>query len=165
MDSFVNLCNSMPTTKFSIRRLLLGTVFVALPFAAFGGFEPNGIIVSTLIAVPIFIACCIASRDQLHSMFGVMAYTTFGLFIGALFPTVGRRYDVMMPINFCAMTGCAVGLIRSEFFYAKQSRVRTSLATADQCITGDNSELTNNRLQPSPRSDALTCVESTPRAG
>lgn len=167
MQPFVNQCNSMPTTKFSIRRLLLGTIFVALPFAAFGGFEPNGIIVSTFIAVPMFIACCIATRDQLHSMFGIMAYTTFGLFIGALFPTVGRRYDanVMAAINFCAMIGCAVGLSRSEFFYTKQLRERTLLASADQCITGDNSELTNNRLQSSPRSAALTCVESTPRAG
>ena len=157
----------MPTTKFSIRRLLLGTVFVALPFAAFGGFEPNGIVVSAFIAAPMFIACCIASRDQLHSMFGIMACTTFGLFIGALFPTVGRPYDVnvMAPVNFCAMIGCAVGLIWSEFFYAKQLRERSLLARTDQCITGDNSELTNNRLQPSPRSAALTCVESTPRAG
>jgi hypothetical protein len=100
-------------------------------------------------------------------MFGIMGYTTFGLFIGALFPTIGRRYefDLMSPINFCAMTGCAVGLIRSEFFYAKQLRERTSLAKMDQCNAVDSSEMTNNRLQPSPWSATLTCVESTPRAG
>jgi hypothetical protein len=155
----------MPSTKFSIRRLLLGTVFVALPFSAFGGFGLNGVIVSIFIAVPMFIACCVASRDQLQSMFGIIACTTFGLFIGALIPSVGRPYDMAMQINFYAISGCVVGLLWSEFFYAKQARGRASQTIADQCTTDDKSELTNKRLQPSPRSAALTCVESTPRAG
>jgi hypothetical protein len=116
----------MSTTRFSIRRLLLGTMFVALPFAVFGRYGQSGVIVSIFIAVPMFIACCIASRDQLQSMFGIIACTAFGLFIGALFPSVGRRYDMAMKITVYAMSGRAVGLLWSEIFYAKQARENAS---------------------------------------
>ena len=131
---------AMTTTKFSIRRLLLGTVFVALPFATFGGFGLNGIVVSIFIAVPMFTASCIASREQLRSIFGIVTWTTFGLFIGGLFPSVGRQYDWEKQQIFCALCGCAAGLLRSEMFYAREASERASLTIAAQGTTDENGE-------------------------
>ncbi len=117
---------------------MLGTAFVALPFAVFSGFGFNGVIVSAFISIPMFIACCIASRDQLQSMFGIIACTTFGLFVGALCQPVGRQGDVTNHLIVFAMLGCVVGLIWSELFYSRHARECISIPIEDVTKIDDN---------------------------
>lgn len=142
----------MPRLKFSIKRLMLGTAFVALPFATFGGFGENGIVVSIVIAVPMFISSCIASRDQLQSMFGIIGFTTLGLITGTIVsPVVGRRYDVAMHENICAMFGCAIGLFWSENFYAGRLRARLAREFSERHrLSVKSNAVTNNGENPSP---------------
>ena len=132
----------MAKPTISIRRILLGMVFVALPFSAFGGFGPQGIIVAAIIAVAMFTACCIASRDQLQSMFGIIACTTVGLFIGTLFmPTFTRHYNSTNYLIFFGSIGCFIGILWSEHFYSVKMREQASVKE------GKNSQKDNGHTE------------------
>ena len=113
----------MAKRTISIRRILLGMVFVALPFSAFGGFGLRGIVIATVIAVAMFTACCIASRDQLQSMFGIIACTTVGLFFGSLLmPTYSMHFNSANLFFFYGLIGAFVGILWSEHFYSVKKR-------------------------------------------
>lgn len=116
----------MARHTFSIRRIMLCTASVAMPLAAFGRFEQSGLLVSFIIAVPLFIACLIASRDQLQSMLGILACTFAGICVSLLFPTVGRYEDFVAQSQLFGMIGCFVGLFWSEGLYASKRRARRS---------------------------------------
>ncbi len=101
-------------------------MFVALPYSAFGGFGLQGNIVATIIAISMFTACCIASRDQLQSMFGIIACTVAVVFVGALFPRPGNRLDGARDLIFYASIGCTIGILWSEHFYSVKKRQQAS---------------------------------------
>ena len=117
----------MAKRTISIRRMLLGMVFVALPFSAFGGFGPQGIIVAAIIAVAMFTACCIASRDQLQSMFGIIACTIAAIFVGGLFIGPSNRHGPVSDLILYASVGCAIGILWSEHFYSVKRREQGSV--------------------------------------
>lgn len=118
-------------------------VFVALPFSAFSGFGRQGIIIATIIAVAMFTACCIASRDQLQSMFGIIACTIAVVFLGGLFIGPSNRHDDANNLIICASVGCAMGILWSEHFYSVKRREQASVKEEkDSQKDNDNSEST-----------------------
>lgn len=82
-------------------------VFVSMAFAAFGSYGAKGILVSTVISTSMLLACCIATRDQLYSMFGLIACATIGLLTAGLFGVV---------------LGCVAGILFGESIYAESIR-------------------------------------------
>lgn len=125
--------------------------FVALPFSAFSGFGPQGIIVATVIAVAMFTACFIASRDQLQSMFGIIACTIAVVFVGGLFTVPSNRRDGASVFIFYASVGCAIGILWSEHHYSVKRREQ-ALVKEEKKSQKDNghAELTaeDNPIEP-----------------
>jgi RsiW-degrading membrane proteinase PrsW (M82 family) len=83
--------------------------------------------VASFIAIHMFIACCIATKDQLQSMFGIIACTVAVVFVGALFPKPGNRLDGARDLIFYASIGCAIGILWSEHFYSVKTREQASV--------------------------------------
>ncbi len=63
-------------------------VFVSMAFAAFASYGTKRVLFSTVISTSMLLACCIATRDQLYSMFGIIACATIGLLTAGLFGVV-----------------------------------------------------------------------------
>ena len=141
----------MAKRTISIRRMLLGMVFVALPFSAFSGFGPQGIIVAAIIAVAMFTACCIASRDQMQSMFGIIACTVAFVLLEGLFTGPSNRHGPASDLILYTSVGCAIGILWSEHFYSVKKREQASVKEKkDSQKDNDNSvsSAEDNPIEP-----------------
>ncbi len=118
-----------------LMRLLLGLAFVGLSFYAFGNNGEEGVIVSTAIAVPMFVACSMASRDQFGSTFVLITFSTIGFFIGLESPPIPWRYSGMEPTVF-AIVGCAIGLVWVEWNYRRNRRSKSAGSASDRRDAG-----------------------------
>ncbi len=121
----------MARFQFSVGRIFLGIIFVALPFSTFGRMELMGILASLMIAIPMFIASCIATREQFQSMFGIIACTVSVSFIAALFAPAYRRFDEAQYFLFWALVGMFSGILWSESYYRYMAKASLSSTTTE----------------------------------